>query len=179
MRFVCRIRSSSSASRSREMRRRSSASGLGHRADPAFAPRPSHQRAQQSVDVNCIGLAPPLAPIDRNRGGIHDMALETVGLQQAVQPEAVKPGFLDNCHRHRSAKTPFRRLAQPLEQGQQAGSIARSNGTFGNLDLARRAGRNEPGLAAELQRYEQRAILRSDGSRNRMGKIGADHCLPP
>jgi hypothetical protein len=33
------------------------------------------------------------------------MALETVGLQQAVQPEAIKPSFLDNCHlpRRRSA----------------------------------------------------------------------------
>ncbi len=83
-----------------------------HRADPALAARPRHQRAQQRLDIEAIGLAPPLAPVDRDRGRIHNVALKAVGLKQAVQPETIEAGLLDHHHPDRPAQATLRFLTQ-------------------------------------------------------------------
>ena len=144
-----------------------------HRADPALAARPGHQRAQQSFRIDRVGLAAPLAPIHRERCGIHDVTFHAVVDQQAMHPEAVQTGFLDHNHPHRPAQPPLRRLSQLPEQRQQSRSVTRRHHPLRDPLLAGRTGRNQPGLAAEFQRHEHSAILRPGGGRNRMGEIGA------
>jgi len=51
-----------------------------HGADPRLAALPSHQRAQQRLAVDRIGLGAPMASRHGNRRRIDDVALDAVGL---------------------------------------------------------------------------------------------------
>src|ERR1700730_2255564 len=88
------MRSCSSVARSREIRRRSSSLGLGgtrHGADPRLASLPGDQGAQQRLAVDRIRLGAPVASWHGNRRRIDDVALDAVGLEQAMNPETIEP----------------------------------------------------------------------------------------
>jgi hypothetical protein len=75
-----------------------------HGADPRLASLPGHQRAQQRLAVDSIGLGAPVASRHGNRRRIDNVALNAVGLEQAMNPETIEPDFLDRhnldgrCH---------------------------------------------------------------------------------
>ena len=50
-----------------------------HRTDPPLAASPGHQRPQQHLAVDRIGLGPPMPPVDRDRSRVDDVALDPVG----------------------------------------------------------------------------------------------------
>ena len=53
-----------------------------HGTDPPLAVSPGHQRPQQRLAVDRIGLRPPMPPVDRDRSRINDLALDPIGEQQ-------------------------------------------------------------------------------------------------
>ena len=53
-----------------------------------------HQHAQQFADVSRIALGPTLATVDCDRGRIHHMGGDALGLQKAMQPEALASRFV-------------------------------------------------------------------------------------
>ena len=75
-----------------------------HGADPRLAALPGHQRAQQRLAVDRIGLGAPVASRHGNRRRIDDVALNAVGFEQRMNPETIEPDFLDRhnldrrCH---------------------------------------------------------------------------------
>src|SRR5499427_5333163 len=56
---------------------------------------PGHHRAQQRLAVDRIGLGAPVASGHSNRRRIDDVALNAIGLEQAMSPETIEPDFLD------------------------------------------------------------------------------------
>ena len=62
-----------------------------HGADPRLAALPGHQRAQQRLAVDRIRLRAPVASRHGNRRRIDDVALGTVGLEQAMNPKPSSP----------------------------------------------------------------------------------------
>ncbi len=65
-----------------------------HRALVARAMAPGDESAQDGLDVDPIGLAPLGAPIDPQRAGVDNEALDPGGDEHAVQPEAFVTGFV-------------------------------------------------------------------------------------
>src|SRR5207248_2916262 len=65
-----------------------------HGADPRLASLPGHQRAQQRLAVDRIGLGAPVTSRHSNRRRIDDVALNVVGLEQTMNPETIEPDFL-------------------------------------------------------------------------------------
>jgi hypothetical protein len=65
-----------------------------HGADPRLASLAGHQCAQQRLAVDRIGLVAPVASKHSNRRRIDDVALNAVGLEQAVNPETIEADFL-------------------------------------------------------------------------------------
>jgi hypothetical protein len=66
-----------------------------HGADPRFAALPGHQCAQQRLTIDRIRFGAPVASRHSNRRRINDVALDAVGLKQAMNPETIEPDFLD------------------------------------------------------------------------------------
>jgi hypothetical protein len=66
-----------------------------HGADPRLAALPGHQCAQQRLAIDRIGLGAPVTSRHGNRRRINDVALDAVGLEQAMNPETVEPDFVD------------------------------------------------------------------------------------
>ena len=168
MRLECWIRSFTSASRSRDRRRWSSSSGLGGRTieHTRRSPRPGHQRAQQRVDIEGVGLAPSFR---------RSTAIEAGSTTRLSMPLASSRRCSQNPSRPASWMTttltglPIRRSAfsRPGEQVEQRAPVTGGYGALGDLLLARRVGCHEPGLAAEFQRRKQGAIVGSGGGRSR------------
>jgi hypothetical protein len=50
-----------------------------HGTDPPLAASPSSQRPQQHLAVDRIGPGPPMPPVDCDRSGVDDVALDPVG----------------------------------------------------------------------------------------------------
>src|SRR5215471_16902190 len=98
MRFVCRMRSWSSFARSRVIRRRSSSLGLGGTvmAQTRGSPRCQAINVRSSVSPSIASvLARRVASRHGNRRRIDDVALDAVGLEQAMNPETIEPDFVD------------------------------------------------------------------------------------
>ena len=92
-----------------------------HGADPPLAASPRHQRPQQRLAVDRIGLGSPMPPVDRNRSRIDHVALDPVGEQQAMDPKSVQSRFLndDRFDRHAIALLGLR--PRPRKKVEQAG----------------------------------------------------------
>jgi len=86
---------------------------LDHGAHLTLPSRPGHERAHEKVAVDGVRLGPAVAQVHRDRGGIHNMARDPLSQQQAVEPEAVKPRFLDNRDRCRRTEPALSRGPQP------------------------------------------------------------------
>src|SRR5688500_4783184 len=95
-----------------------------HRADAPLAPCPGHERAHEHLAVDRVVLGPAMPPVDRDRGRVDDMALDPVGLEQAMNPKAVEARLLDNDHPDRQASPPLRRRPQPAEKLEQRATVA-------------------------------------------------------
>ena len=67
-----------------------------HGTDPPLAASPGHQRPQQRLAVDQIGLRPPMPPVDGDRSRIDDLALDPIGEQQAMNPKPVQSRFLND-----------------------------------------------------------------------------------
>src|SRR6202030_4294106 len=66
-----------------------------HGADPRLASMPGHQRAQERLAVDRIRLGAPVASGHGNRRRVDDVALDAVGLEQAMNPKTIESNFLD------------------------------------------------------------------------------------
>src|SRR5690349_21218294 len=141
MRFVCRMRSRSSVARSRETRRRSSSLGVGGTVmaqTPRLASLPGHQRAQQRLAVDRIGLGAPVASRHSNRRRIDDVALNAVGLEQAVNPETIEPGFLDRYNLDQRSDALLGSALQPRKKVEQFARVTADERVLGHLPAAER-----------------------------------------
>src|SRR5208282_6070228 len=141
------MRSLSSVPRSRVRRRRSSSSGArraNHGTDPPLAASPRHQRPQQRLAVDRIGLGSPMPPVDRNRSRIDDVALDPVGDEQAMDPKSVQSGFLndDRFDRHAIALLGLR--PRPRKKVEQAGAVSALDHMPGKFLAARTVDRHNP-----------------------------------
>jgi hypothetical protein len=92
--------------RSRQIRQRSSSCEIGARTTALTrgSSRLYANSARQRIPVDLVSFRSPALAGCRNRGGINDMAFDSLGLQHAVNPKAVETGPLDDDHR----ETPFR-----------------------------------------------------------------------
>src|SRR5215831_2181096 len=97
MRFVCRMRSCSSVALARDPTAVlfPRAWWHCHSADPRLAALPGHQRAQQRLAIDRIGFGAPVTSRHGNRRRINDVALDAIGLEQAMNPETIEPDFVD------------------------------------------------------------------------------------
>src|SRR5271157_2769661 len=150
-----------------------------HGTDPPLATSPGHQRPQQGLAVDRIGLGPPMPPVDRDRSRIDHVALDPVGEQQAMNPKPVQSRFLndDRLHLHPIALTGLRSRAR--KKVEQAGAVSALDHMLGKLLAARTVDRHNPLGFAQFERGEQRVIIRAGGGRdNGRGGDGL-HRLPP
>src|SRR3954470_9622656 len=92
------------------------------------------------------------------------MACNPVLNQQAVDPEAVEAGFLDNDDRHRRARAPAGRGLQAPEQLEERLAIAARYLVPRELVAAGRVDRHEPARLAEFEGGEERVSLAAGGS---------------
>jgi hypothetical protein len=60
-----------------------------HGADPRLV------ALQQRLAIDRIGFGAPVTSRDSKRGRINDVALDAVGLEQAMNPETIEPDFVD------------------------------------------------------------------------------------
>src|SRR3954447_18560521 len=65
--------------------------GLDHRTNARLAPLVGQQSATQGFAIDLVGLPPPTPPGGGDGSGIDDMALDPFLLQDAVDPEPVRP----------------------------------------------------------------------------------------
>jgi hypothetical protein len=61
-----------------------------HRAAPGFATQPAHQRRQQKIHVEAVGLGALAAPLHGDAGGVHDIDFD----YDAPRPDA---SFTTSC----------------------------------------------------------------------------------
>jgi hypothetical protein len=134
-----------------------------HRTDPPLAASPGHQRPQQRLAVDRVGLGSPMPTGDRNRSRIDHVALDPIGKQQAMNPKPVQSRFLndDRLDLHAGALLGFR--PRPRKKVEQAGAVSTLNHMLGKLLTARAVDRHNPFRFAQLERGEQRDIIRACG----------------
>src|SRR6202011_5346883 len=115
------MRSCSSVARSREIRRRSSSLGLGGTvmAQTRGSPLPGHQRAQERLAVDRIRLGAPVASRHGNRGRIDDVALDAIGLEQAMNPKTIESNFVDGNNLDRRCNALLGSGLQPRKKVEQ------------------------------------------------------------
>src|ERR671921_2381638 len=89
-----------------------------HGADLPLAARPGHQGPQQRLRIQPIGLRAPGTAVDLQRGRVHDVAHNPLGLEHAVQPEPVAAGLV-------AARDAWRRAEPPRDAGLGAGDQAK------------------------------------------------------
>src|ERR1700736_2433808 len=132
------MRSCSSVARSREIRRRSSSLGLGGTvmAQTRGSPLPGHQRAQERLAVDRIRLGAPVASRHGNRGRIDDVALDAIGLEQAMNPETIKPDFLDRYNLDRRYDALLGSALQPGKKVEQFARVTAGQRVLGHLAAA-------------------------------------------
>jgi hypothetical protein len=76
-----------------------------HGANPSLAARPGHQRPQQRVAVNRVGLCSPMPAGDRDRSRVDHVALDPVGDEQAMDSKLLQSRFLNDDRFDPHAKT--------------------------------------------------------------------------
>jgi hypothetical protein len=88
----------------------------GHSADPRFAALPGHQRAQQRLAIDRISFGAPVTSRHGNRRRINDVALDAVGLEQAMKPETIEPDFVDRNNFDRCSNALLGPALQPRKK---------------------------------------------------------------
>src|SRR6202040_4199134 len=108
----------------------------GHGTAPRLAALPGHQRAQQRLAVDRIGLGAPVASRHGNRGRIDDVALDAIGLEQAMNPETIKPDFLDRYNLDRRCDALLGSALQPRKKVEQFARVTAGERVLGHLAAA-------------------------------------------
>jgi hypothetical protein len=62
----------------------------------ALTAQPAQKGAFQQIDIQPVGLRPPMLARHLHAGGMDDIGLDAARLQPAGEPEAVPPGFVGN-----------------------------------------------------------------------------------
>ena len=105
------------------------------------------------------------------------MAFDPVSFQQAVQPEAIEPGFLDHDNLDRLADPPFGLLPKPGEQIEQRAPVAGTHRSLGHLLLTypftspRQAGSGMEIWGRLLRALASRLVMYCHGSMPRRRQV--------
>src|SRR6202040_3276127 len=95
-----------------------------HGADPRFASLPGDQGAQQRLAVDRIRLGAPVASGHGNRRRIDDVALDAVGLEQAMNPETIEADFVDHDNLDRRCNALLGSCSQARKKVEQFAPVA-------------------------------------------------------
>ena len=121
-----------------------------HCADPRLAALPGHQRAQQRLAVDRIRLGAPVASRHGNRRRIDDVALDAVGLEQAMNPETIEPDFVDRHHFDRRCNALLGSCFQARKKVEQFAPVPAGERVFGHFLAAGGQRRGNPGRTTQL-----------------------------
>jgi hypothetical protein len=88
---------------------------------------------QVARPVDRIGLGAPVASRHINRRRIDDVALNTVGLEQAVNPETIEPDFLDRYDLDRRCDALLGSALQPRNKVEQFARVTPDERVLGHL----------------------------------------------
>src|ERR1700753_912464 len=104
-----------------------------------------------------------MAPGNRDRGRVDDMALDPALDKQAMNPKTVQSSLLNdqNLYRDAAALLGFRFQARKKDEHRSA--VTARNDMLGNLLLARTVGGPQPLRLAQFERGEQRVRVIADG----------------
>jgi len=153
MRFVCRMRPRSSVARSREIRRQSSSLGLGGTvmAQTRGSPRRHAISVRKSVSpVDRIRLGASMTARHGNRRRVDDVALDAVGLEQAMNPETIESDFVDCPNLDRRCNALLGSCLQAREKVEQLAPVAAGERVLGHLLAAGRQRRGNPCRTTQL-----------------------------
>ena len=107
-----------------------------HGADPRLAALPGHQRAQQRLAVDRIRLGAPVASRHGNRRRIDDVALDAVGLEQAMNPETIESNFVDRHNLDRRCNALLGSGLQPRKKVEQFAPVTADERVLRHLPAA-------------------------------------------
>jgi hypothetical protein len=97
---------------------------MDHRANTRLAASEGEERAQQRLAVDRVAFGASHPPGHGDGGGINHPALDTVGLEQAVDREAVQPGLLDRDGSHRGSGALLGSRPKSRQQAEQHAPVA-------------------------------------------------------
>src|ERR1700761_3700778 len=104
-----------------------------------------------------------MAPGNRDRGRLDDMALDPVLDKQAMNPKPVQSGLLNDHNLHRDAAALLGLRLQARKKDEQRSAGTAGNDMLGKLLLTRTVGGHQPLRFAQFERGEQRVRVISDG----------------
>src|ERR1700751_5337748 len=104
-----------------------------------------------------------MAPGNRNRGRLDDVALDPALDKQAMNPKAVQASLLNDHNLHRDAMALLGLRLQARKKDEQRSTVTALNDMLGKLLLARTVGGHQPLRLAQFERGEQRVRVISDG----------------
>src|SRR4051794_11771440 len=152
---------------------------MDHRANPWFAAPEGQERAQQRLAVDRVALGASHPPGHGDGGGIDHPALDTIGLEQAMDREAVQPGLLDRDDDDRSAGALLGPRPQGRQQAEQRVPVAADDEMLRHPAGPGQERGDQPLGWAQLQGDVQDLSRTRDGLGLR-GQIGCKgHRLPP
>src|SRR6267154_2295388 len=146
------MRSRSSVARSRETRRQSSSLGLGGTvmAQTRGSPRFQAISVRSSVSPSIASVLAPVTSGHGNRRGIDDVALDAVGVEQAMNPETIETDFVDRHNLDRRCNALLGSCLQACEKVEQFAPLAAGERVLGHLLAAGRQRRGNPGRTTQL-----------------------------
>jgi len=129
-----------------------------HRTHPRLAPQPSHQGAQQHLDVDDVGLCPPRPPIHWEARGLHDVNLDVVSRKETRQPKSVAPRLMGQDH---PSDLPTCRGAPGLQTRDKRNQpVAASVQDMPRMPVhSRQLNRQNPLLRAQFQRSDDGGVV--------------------
>jgi hypothetical protein len=138
-----------------------------HAADLALAAAERHQRAQQALDVDPVGLGPPRLAVDQDAGRIDHVVVDAALAQKPVQPEAVKPRLVAAHDPHRPPERRSGAPARLFEQLEQPLRVAARDPLQADLVAVGRLKPDQPDRLAQFHGGEQCGRLSLGGGRRR------------
>src|SRR6201987_462934 len=104
-----------------------------------------------------------MAPGNRDRDHLDDVALDPALDKQAMNPKAVQASLLNDHNLHRDAMALLGLRLQARKKDEQRSTVTALNDMLGKLLLARTVGGHQPLRLAQFERGEQRVRVISDG----------------